>query len=110
MTIAARTPSSCEASATACAWLPEENATTPAARCAASRVEISEYAPRNLKAPPRWKHSALRCTSAPTSPSRVRERSTGVRCATPSSRAAASRTSSRLSIAGMLPADAGDAG
>src|SRR3569833_4113161 len=48
------------------------------------------YAPRNLNAPLRWKHSAFRKTSSPS----VRDVSTGVRWATPASRCAAAWTSS----------------
>ena len=41
------------------------------------------YAPRNLKAPTRWRFSAFRNTVAPVASSSAREVSTGVRCATP---------------------------
>ena len=58
-----------------------------------SREEILLYAPRNLKAPPRWKHSALTWTRAPTRSSSVRDVTTGVRCAIPASRFAAASTS-----------------
>ena len=39
------------ASATPCAWLPEENAMTPRARCASVRADTAAQPPRNLKLP-----------------------------------------------------------
>ena len=89
MTIVAVVPSSRAAIATACAWLPDEYASTPRAQLVAGSDAILLYAPRNLNAPPRWKHSAFRCTDAPTSSSSVRDVKTGVRWATPSRRRAA---------------------
>ena len=56
------------------------------------------YAPRNLKAPPRWRFSALKKTCAPACSSNCRERSTGVRWATPFRRAPAFSMSSQLSM------------
>src|SRR5438067_2279638 len=94
MTIVALVPSRRAAIATACAWLPDENAMTPRARSSSGSDEILLYAPRNLNAPPRWKDSAFRCTDAPTSASSVRDETTGVLLATPASRSAAARTSS----------------
>jgi hypothetical protein len=88
-------------SATACAWFPDEKASTPRARSAGSSREIALYAPRNLNAPPRWKHSALRNTRVPARASSVREASTGVRFATPASRAAAARTDSSDGAGGV---------
>src|SRR3954469_25971104 len=41
------------------------------------------YAPRTLNEPVRWRFSALRCTSRPTSLDSVSERETGVTRATP---------------------------
>src|SRR5437764_15293064 len=93
MTIVAREPRSPAAIATACAWLPEEYARTPRRSASSSSDEILLYAPRNLKAPPRWKHSAFTWTCAPVRASRVREVTTGVRWATPASRCAARSTS-----------------
>src|SRR5207237_3004710 len=81
------------ASATACAWFPDEKAATPRDRSASASDEILLYAPRNLNAPPRWRFSALRYTRAPARESSVREVTTGVRWATPSSRRAAASTS-----------------
>src|SRR4051812_38081699 len=86
---------SAAASASACAWLPDDDATTPASSSLGDSWATVLYAPRNLNAPTRWKPSALRCISAPTRSSIVREVSTGVRCATPFRRAAARSTSAR---------------
>ncbi|SST07683.1 Uncharacterised protein [Klebsiella pneumoniae] len=80
--------------AMAWAWLPEENATTPAARCSAENRDSALKAPRNLNAPMRCRFSHLKKTSAPSSSSRVREDITGVRLACPAIRAAAAITSS----------------
>ena len=94
MTMVAGMPSSRADRAIACAWLPEENATTPALRCAGSKHESALNAPRNLKAPMRWKFSHLKKSRAPVSSSAVRELSTGVRCAAGAMRSAAATTSS----------------
>jgi hypothetical protein len=90
MRIVALAPCSRAASASAWAWLPEETEQTPSGRCAATALQ----APRNLKAPARWRFSAFSTSDAPARASSVRERSSGVRCATPSMRAAAAWTSS----------------
>ena len=55
MRIVARAPCSRAASASAWAWLPEETVHTPSGRSAATALK----APRNLKAPARWRFSAL---------------------------------------------------
>src|SRR3989337_881417 len=89
MTITAGAPSSFAASATPCAWLPDENATTPRRRCSSLNWLMVLYAPRNLNAPPRCRFSHLKKTCAPTCSSNVREVTTGVRLAMPSSRCAA---------------------
>jgi hypothetical protein len=81
------------ARATAWAWLPEENATTPARRCAASNRDSALNAPRNLNAPIRWKFSHLKYSLAPSSAFTRREVSTGVWCAWPAIRSAAFSTS-----------------
>src|SRR5207249_11038362 len=72
-------------------WLPEESAATPVP---GGSVEILLWAPRNLRAPPRWKLSAFTKTRPPMSSSRVRDVNTGVRLATPARRASAASTSS----------------
>ena len=59
-------PSSRADSAIACAWLPDENATTPALRWRASNCDSALKAPRNLNAPMRWKFSHLKKTCAPS--------------------------------------------
>jgi len=94
MTITAGIDSRRADSAMACAWLPDENAITPPLRCAASNFDSALNAPRNLNAPMRWKFSHLKKNSAPQRSLAVAERSTGVRWAWPSSRAAAAMTSS----------------
>src|SRR3954454_16992249 len=81
------------ASASACAWLPDDDAHTPSASSFSVSCATVLYAPRNLNAPVRWKPSHLRNTDAPTAWSIVRDVTTGVRCATPFRRAAALSTS-----------------
>ena len=66
MTIVALMPNNRHASATACAWFPDEYVSTPRARSASGMREIALYAPRNLKAPTRWKLSHLTKTDAPS--------------------------------------------
>src|SRR3954451_8592376 len=95
MRIVAGAPCSAAARASACAWLPEDAATTPRSRSALGSEATALYAPRNLKAPTRCRFSGLRPTVAPVRSSRVREVIRGVRCAVPSRRAAARLTSSR---------------
>ena len=73
--IVARAPCSRAASASAWAWLPEETEQTPSGRSAATALN----APRNLKAPARWRFSALSASGAPIRASSVRERNSGVR-------------------------------
>src|SRR3989442_1156149 len=51
------------------------------------------YAPRILNEPVRWRFSAFRCTSGPTSRESVSERKTGVTRATPSRRSRAASIS-----------------
>src|SRR6185436_13924941 len=80
MRITACRPCSAADSATAWAWFPDEAVATP--RSGASAV-TALYAPRNLKAPMRWKFSALRNTSPPQRSSSAPHVRTGVRCATP---------------------------
>jgi hypothetical protein len=65
MKMVASTPISRAAQATACPWLPALAATTPAARSASLSVAMRFTAPRILKAPVRWRFSALRSTSRP---------------------------------------------
>ena len=77
----------------ACAWLPEEKATTPRARWSADSRDSALYAPRNLKAPPRCRFSHLKKTCAPVRASMVREVTIGVRCAIPAICRAALTTS-----------------
>jgi hypothetical protein len=87
-------PSSRAANAMACAWLPDENATTPARRWLSVKRDKALKAPRNLNAPMRCRFSHLKNSSAPSSSLAVRELTTGVRWAWPSSVRAAAATSS----------------
>ncbi|CAM5733841.1 hypothetical protein STENM223S_02950 [Streptomyces tendae] len=80
-----RTPSSDDASATPCAWLPALAATTPAARSSGSSPAIRTYAPRSLKEPVRWRFSHFSSTGAPTRADRCRLPSRAVVRATPES-------------------------
>src|ERR1700730_15972437 len=89
----APTPRIRAASATAWAWLPDENATTPRVRAAISSLANALNAPRNLKAPMRWKFSHLKNTLAPIASSTVCEVMTGVTWAAPRSLPAAASTS-----------------
>src|SRR2546426_2733096 len=86
-------PTSRAAQATAWSWLPALAATTPAARSSAVNDEMRLYAPRILNEPVRWRFSAFRCTSRPTSRESVSERKTGVTRATPSRRSRAASIS-----------------
>ena len=81
MTMVAGMPSSRAASAVPWAWLPDENATTPARRCSGLNLDSALNAPRNLNAPMRCRFSHLKKTSAPSSSFTVREVITGVLCA-----------------------------
>ena len=47
------------ANARPCAWLPAETVTRPAALCASDSVSTRLMAPRGLKLPVFWRHSAL---------------------------------------------------
>lgn len=102
MMMVALTPCSLEASAIACAWLPDENVTTPAARCSGVRRAMALKPPRNLNAPMRWKFSHLKNSEAPAMASAVVEVSTGVRCAWPARRSLARATSSKVGSSGNM--------
>src|SRR4051794_40965773 len=81
----------CAAAATPCAWLPEENATTPPTRSAGGIDDSLLKAPRNLNDPVRCSISGFRKTFAPVRSSSAGDESSGVRTATgASTRAAAS--------------------
>jgi hypothetical protein len=91
MTMVARAPASRAASATACAWLPDEKATTPRRRSSAVSESSLLVAPRILNAPLRWKFSHLKKTRRPARASNVRELRTGVRWTRAPIRSRASR-------------------
>ena len=104
ITTTAFTPNRRAASATACAWLPDDGATTPRARSSALRRARKLYAPRNLNAPPRWSISGLSQISAPKRSEAASNGRSGVRTATGAMRAAAARRSSRVMRVVMLEA------
>src|SRR5260370_5150333 len=91
------------ASATAWAWFPDENATTPRVRAAPTSRANALNAPRNLNAPMRWKFSHLKNTLAPIASSAVREVMTGVTWAIPMSLPAAASTSAYVGCSGSAP-------
>ncbi len=76
------------ASAVACAWFPEEYATTA---FGLSSEKTRFDAPRILNAPPVCRFSHLKKVRTPDAESNDREVSTGVRCAMGRMRTAASR-------------------
>src|SRR5205807_7585614 len=91
ITMVARISRICAAAATPCAWLPDENATTPPPRAACGIDDSLLKAPRNLNDPVRCSISGLRKTLAPTRWSSAGDDSSGVRTANgASTRAAAS--------------------
>src|ERR1700710_1318448 len=91
MTMVARMFRICAAAATPCAWLPDENATTPPPRSDCGIDDSLLKAPRNLNDPVRCSISGLRKTFAPTRSSSAGDDSSGVRTAYgASTRAAAS--------------------
>src|SRR5215469_1864781 len=69
---------------------------TPRWRWSGARVAILLYAPRNLKAPPRWNCSHLSHTDCPALASKLLPVTTGVRCALPASLSAALHISSKV--------------
>ena len=60
---ARRCPRRADAYASACAWLPAEMEITPRAFSSSLSVESLFSTPRGLKAPVRWRSSALKCTA-----------------------------------------------
>jgi len=94
MTIVAAAPTCFAAIAVACAWFPEEKATTPARSAASGSPRIRFAAPRILNAPPRCRFSHLKNTRVPARASNPAEVITGVRRASGAIRPAAARTSS----------------
>ena len=86
MKIVAGMPSCCAASATPCAWLPAEAATTPRARSARVSRESRWDAPRILNEPVRCRFSSLRKTGTPSRSVRCWDLSSGVWLMTPAGR------------------------
>ena len=95
MTMVVLMPSILPASATACAWLPEENAITPFGFFS---CESALYAPRNLKAPMFCRFSHLKNTLAPVIESMAGELSTGVRTACGLMRSCAAAMSAYVTV------------
>src|ERR1700761_5514506 len=81
------------AAATPCAWLPEENATTPPLRALIGIDDSLLKAPRNLNEPVRCSNSGFRNTLAPTRSLRTDGDSNGVRTANGAITLAAASTS-----------------
>src|SRR5262245_52138961 len=100
--------SSCPASAIACAWLPDENVTTPRRASSGVSRESALNAPRNLKAPARCRFSHLKKTCAPARSSTRRDVATGVRWATPALCSAALSTSALVGSKGLVHLSDGD--
>ena len=92
-------PSSRPASATAAAWLPAEQVTTPRARSSGVSSAMRENAPRTLNAPVRWNSSALSQTPSPSDA----QLNTGVRRTWPWMTPAARRTSSIVTGSSAMP-------
>src|SRR5262245_31173775 len=91
------------------AWLPDEKVRTPRRRSSGLSFESALKAPRNLKAPARWKFSHLKNTDPPVFRSMVVEVRTGVRWAWPLIRCAAASMSARTTGgADMKPGYLGD--
>jgi hypothetical protein len=85
----------------ACAWLPDEKVSTPPRFDSSGSCASALYAPRNLKAPVRWKHSHLKKAVVDHLLSTVLEVTTAVSVATPCSlRAAASMSEKSTSVGG----------
>src|SRR5436190_21653356 len=86
----------CAAAATPCAWLPEENATTPPPRAACGIEDSLLKAPRNLNDPVRCSISGFRKTLVPARSSSAGEDNSGVRTANGASTRAAASISTEL--------------
>src|SRR6187402_213857 len=93
MTMVARVPTTAADRATACAWLPEENATTPLARSAFGMENRKLAAPRILNDPVVCRFSHLKKHWQLAISSSSREVSTGVRLASGRIRSDAARMS-----------------
>src|SRR5262249_41029075 len=91
---------------TACAWLPDENATTPFFFSSSVIEKTKLAAPRILNAPPVWKFSHLKNASTPEAALNPREVNTGVLRAIGAIRAAACWISANvMSVPGMVVHD-----
>ena len=91
-----RTPRVRAAAASACAWLPAEAPTTPAAQPSSPRAVSFAPAPRTLKEPVRCRFSAFSATMPPARSENVRVERTGVRRAVVATPGRAARTSSAV--------------
>src|SRR6266404_2391559 len=105
ITSVAGMPRNCAAIATACAWFPEECATTPGPSLS-SGIESTKFeAPRILNAPPVWRFSHLKNADTPASVSKLREVMTGVRFAMGRIRSAAHRMSANVTLVSCIFVD-----
>ncbi len=93
-------PRICAASATPCAWLPADAATTPRARSSSVSRESRTNAPRILNDPVRWRFSHFSSTGPPTSVSSHRDSSIVVRMATWSTRSTTASMSASVTVMG----------
>src|SRR5436190_20586153 len=95
------------AAATPCAWLPEENATTPPLRLACGIEDSLLKAPRNLNEPVRCSISGFRNTLVPARSSSTGNDNNGVRTANGATTLAAASISAaltgRLEVFGVMP-------
>src|SRR5690606_6964102 len=89
-------PSSRAASATPCAWLPAEAATTPRARSSGVSLDMRLKAPRILYEPVRCSDSSLRYTGEPRCSASTRDDSMGVTLTTLVTTSRAALIASRL--------------
>src|SRR5581483_9022321 len=109
MTTRQSTPSLAAAYATACAWFPADQVTTPRAFSSSPSERSFASTPRGLNEPVFWKSSALRKARTPRRPPSAADEKVGVRCSRPAIASRAARTSARVgSSATMHDAGAGD--
>ncbi len=87
MTITARQPSFCAASATPCAWLPADEQITPRLSSSRVRPDILLYAPRSLNENTGCMSSRLSMRRLPRRAERLGAKSSGVTSATSYTRA-----------------------
>ena len=96
MTTRQSIPSLADAQATACAWFPADQVTTPRAFSSALSDASLFSTPRGLNEPVFWNSSAFRNARAPMRSPSVADVKTGVRCRRPAIVSRAASTSSRV--------------